>query len=221
MSTPTKPRSPRVRVKRMPARGAYDRASIDAVLDAALVAHVAVAVDGQPFCVPVLHARVDDHVYVHGSSASRLHRALATGAPACLTVTLIDGVVLARSIFNHSTNYRSAMLLGSFSLVDEKAEKLAALEAFSEKLLPGRWAEVREPTAKELKATTILGMAIDEASAKCRVGPPGDDGTEDAEQVDAWAGVVPIVTTYGEPIAAPGLRPGIPLSPSVAALARS
>jgi uncharacterized protein len=207
----------RVRVRRAPQKGRYDRGTIDAVLDAGLVAHVAFADGGQPCCIPMLYARVGDVVYVHGSTASRAMRALGTGAPACLTVTLVHGLVLARSAFEHSANYESVVLFGRFEDVPEPEARLAAYEAFTEKLLPGRWDEVRQPSRKELKATTILALPIDEASAKVRTGPPDDDGTEDAE-LDTWAGVVPIVSSYGAPEPSPGLRLGIPLSDSVARL---
>ena len=157
----------------------YDRASIDAVLDAALVCHLAFIDDGQPFAVPTLHARIGDVVYVHGSAASRALRILRAGAPVCLTVTLLDGLVLARSVFEHSINYRSVMILGSLREVDDPDDKLAALKAFTDKLVPGRWAEARQPTGQELAATSILALPITEASAKIRSGPPGDADTPD------------------------------------------
>jgi nitroimidazol reductase NimA-like FMN-containing flavoprotein (pyridoxamine 5'-phosphate oxidase superfamily) len=204
-------------VRRHPERGRYDRAEVDAVLDSQLVAHVALVEAGQPFCVPMLQARVGDDLYVHGSTASRTVRTLAAGAPACVTVTAIDGLVLARSAFQHSANYRSAMLLGSFRSITGERERLAAFEAFTNKIVPGRWNEVRGPSAQELKATTVLAMAIDEASAKIRTGPPTDDETPDAE-LETWAGVVPVVTSFGEPEASPGLTNGIALSNSVRAL---
>jgi nitroimidazol reductase NimA-like FMN-containing flavoprotein (pyridoxamine 5'-phosphate oxidase superfamily) len=158
-------------VRREAHRGRYDRTTIDAVLDAALVCHLAFVDGGQPFAVPTLHARVGDVVYVHGSSAGRALRALAAGAPACLTATVIDGLVLARSVFEHSVDYRSAVLLGRLHAVEEPAEKLAALEAFTEKLLPGRWAEARSPSRKELTATSILAMPIEEASGEGALRP--------------------------------------------------
>jgi uncharacterized protein len=204
-------------VRRHPERGRYDRAEVDAVLDSQLVAHVAFVEAGQPFCVPMLQARVGDDLYVHGSTASRTVRTLAAAAPACVTVTAIDGLVLARSAFQHSANYRSAMLLGSFRSITGERERLAAFEAFTNKIVPGRWNEVRRPSAQELKATTVLAMAIDEASAKIRTGPPTDDETPDAE-LETWAGVVPVVTSFGEPEASPGLTNGIALSNSVRAL---
>ncbi len=214
MTEPSKPVAPRSRVRREPKRAAYDRATIDAVLDRGLVAHVAFLDGGSPFCIPTLSARVGDCVYVHGSSASRMMRLLAGGAEACLTVTVLDGLVLARSAFEHSANYASAILLGRFAAVDDPDELMAAYEAFTEKLLPGRWSEVRPPDRRELKATLILGMPVDEATAKVRTGPPEDDDTPDA-QLDTWAGVLPIVTAFGEPEPSPGLRPGIPLAESV------
>jgi nitroimidazol reductase NimA-like FMN-containing flavoprotein (pyridoxamine 5'-phosphate oxidase superfamily) len=204
----------RIRVRRHPERGRYDRVALDAVLDATLVAHVAFVDAGQPYCVPMLHARVDDTLHVHGSSASRALRLLGAGVPACVTVTAIDGLVLARSAFEHSANYRSAMLLGAFAPVVVSDERLAALEAFTNKLVPGRWGEVRRPTERELKATAILGLQIDEAAVKIRTGPPSDDDSPDAAR-RTWAGVIPISAQFGKPEPSPGLRPGIPLAASV------
>src|SRR5436190_9169142 len=143
------PRSDRVRVRRQTDRGHYDRASVDAVLDAGLLAQVAFVDRGQPWCVPMLYARVGAEVYVHGSTGSRAMRLLAGGAPACLTVTLVDGLVLARSAFEHSANYRSVMVVGAFRLIDDHAARLAAFEAFTNRMLPGRWGEVRPPDRKE------------------------------------------------------------------------
>jgi len=205
--------SDRVRVRRQPKRGRYARADVEAVLDAGLVAHLAFVHDGQPYCIPTLYARAGDQVYVHGSSASRMLRALADGARACLTVTLLHGLVLARSVFEHSANYESAVVLGTLRAVEGDDERLAALEAFAEKLVPGRWDEVRGPSRKELKATAILALTLDEASVKTRTGPPSDDDSEDAE-LDVWAGVLPIDSGFGEPVASPGLRDGIALSES-------
>ena len=184
------------------------------MLDAGMVAHLGFVADGQPFVIPTLHARVDDEVYVHGSAASRTLRTLAGGFPACLTVTLLDGIVLARSVFEHSMNYRSVVVLGHATPVVEPDEKLAALEAFTEKLLPGRWNEARQPTAKELKATSVLRLPLDEASAKIREGGPEDGDTPDAE-LEVWAGHVPLVVTALEPVPDPSLRPGIPVPPGL------
>ncbi len=206
--------SPRTRVRRLPERGRYDREAIDSVLDAALVAHLGFVSEGQPLVIPTLHARLGDAVYVHGSAASRTLRTLTEGLPACLTVTLLDGIVFARSVFEHSMNYRSVVVLGTAARVDDPAEKLRALEAFTEKLLPGRWSEARPPTAKELKATAILRLPLDEASAKIRDGGPEDGDTPDAA-LDVWAGHVPLVVTALAPVPDPGLRPGIPLPPAL------
>jgi uncharacterized protein len=209
--------SERVRVRRQPKKARYDRDSIHGVLDRGLFCHLAFVHDGHPFCIPTLHARVGDEVLVHGSSASRTLRALAAGAEACLTVTVMRGLVLARSAFEHSANYDSVVLLGRFRLVEDEDERLAGFAAFTNKLIPGRWDEVRQPSGKELKATTILAMGIEEASVKTRSGPPDDDDSPDAA-IDTWAGVVPIVTAFGEPEPSPGLRPGIGLTPSVRGL---
>ena len=207
--------SPRTRVRRLPERGVYERAEIDAVLDAALVAHLGFVQEEQPFVIPTLQARVDDRVYVHGSAASRTLRALGSGIPACLTVTLLDGIVLARSVFEHSMNYRSVVVLGTATPVEAPEEKLVALEAFTEKLLPGRWAEARRPTQKELKATSVLRLPLDEASAKVRKGGPTDGDTPDAE-LDVWAGHLPLVVRALTPVPDPTLRTGIPVPPALA-----
>ena len=202
--------SPRTRVRRLPKRGVYDREQVEAVLDAGLVAHLGFEHDGQPYVIPTLHARVGDQVYVHGSAASRTLRELAAGIPACLTVTLVDGIVLARSVFEHSMNYRSVVVLGTAVAVTEPEEKLTALEAFTEKLLPGRWAEARSPNRTELKATSVLRLPLDEASAKIRTGGPDDGDTPDAE-LDVWAGHLPLVVRALDPVPDPALRPGIPV----------
>jgi len=193
----------------------YDRAQIDAILDEALVCHVGFVHDGQPFVIPTLHARVGDVVYVHGSSASRMLRMLAEGAPCALTATLLDGIVLARSAFHHSANYRSVTVLGRASLVQSDEERLRALEAFSEHLVPGRWAQVRAPNRKELKATQVLALALDEASAKVRRGPPVDDD-EDVGS-DVWAGEIPLQLQALQPRPDPQLAAGIALPREVSA----
>jgi len=197
-------------VRRIHERGRYDREAIDAVLDAAIVAHLGFVQDGQPFVIPTLHARVGDEVLVHGSSASRAFRTVGEGIPACLTVTLLDGIVLARSVFEHSVNYRSVVVLGRATLVDDPAEKLAALEALADRLLPGRWQDARQPSRKELKATAVLRMPLDEASAKIRDGGAEDGDTPDAA-LDVWAGQIPLVTRALAPVPDPDLRPGIPV----------
>ena len=196
MATPLK--TPRTKLRRLPQRGAHDRTTIDPILDEALISHVGFVHDGRPAVIPTLHARLGDEVLIHGSAASRMLRALATGVDLCLTATLIDGLVLARSAFHHSVNYRSVVLYGTARLLTEPDEKEAALEAFTERLLPGRWADVRWPTRKELKATTVLVLPIEGGSAKVRTGPPIDDEPDYA--LDVWAGVVPITLTRGEPV---------------------
>ena len=176
-------------MRREPQRGVYDRETIDAILDEALFCHLGFVVDGQPYVIPTLHARRGDLLYVHGSSASRMLRHAATGAPMCATVTLLDGLVLAKSVFNHSIDYRSVVVLGVARQV-EGEEKAEALRLFTEHVAPGRWDEARQPTATELKATAILSLPLDEASAKVRTGPPEDE-PEDAD-LPVWSGVVPI-----------------------------
>ena len=190
-------------MRREPQRGRYDRQTIDAILDEALVCHLGFLQEGQPYVIPTLFARVGDEVFVHGSSASRMLRTLAGGVDACLTVTLLDGLVLARSAFNHSVNYRSVVVLGR---AEQVADKEPALHAFMEKLLPGRWEETRPPTELELKATSILRMPLDEASAKVREGPPADD--EEDYDWPVWAGVIPLESGWGDPVDDPRLLPG-------------
>jgi nitroimidazol reductase NimA-like FMN-containing flavoprotein (pyridoxamine 5'-phosphate oxidase superfamily) len=185
----------RTRVKREPNRGRYDRETIDAILDEALISHVGFVDDGQPFVIPTLHARVGDVVYFHGSAASRMLRELDRGVPVCLTATLFDGLVLAKSVFNHSVNYRSVVLLGTATRVPDE-EKEAALRALTEQLTPGRWDEVRAPTAQELKATWILALPIDEASAKVRDGGPEEEPEDEALPI--WHGVVPVHLAAGQ-----------------------
>ena len=213
------PASERVRLRRRRERGRYDRAAIDAILDEALIAHLGVVdPDGQPLVLPVLHARREDVVYVHGSAASRTMRTRAGGAPACLTVSLLDGLVLARSAMHHSANYRSVVLLGRAASVLERAHKLAAFEAIVEHIVPGRWADVRPPSENELRATSVLVFPIEEGSAKIRSGPPVDD-VEDYT-LPAWAGVLPLLTQVGAPQPDPRLRAGIQAPPYVNAYRR-
>jgi len=200
-------KTPRTKLRRVPSRGAHDRETIDAILDEALICHLGIVVDGRPAVVPTLHARIGDDVYIHGSSASRMIRALAGGVEACLTVTLVDGLVLARSAFHHSINYRSVVLYGTAMPVTEPEAKERALEAFTEKLVPGRWADVRWPSPKELKGTAALALPIAEGSAKVRTGPPVDDDEDYA--LEAWAGVVPMRTQTLAPEPDPLLADGI------------
>ena len=207
--------SPRTRVRRMPARGDYERETIEAILDEGLIAHVGFAVEGEPYVIPTLHARVGERVYFHGSSASRTVRALAAGTQMCLTVTLLDGLVLARSAVHHSVNYRSVLVFGQATPIEDPSEKMGAIEAFTERLVPGRWQEARPPTAKELKAIQVLSLGLDEASAKLRTGGPVDD--EEDYALDTWAGVVPLRTVAGEPVPDARLAEGIAVSPAARA----
>jgi nitroimidazol reductase NimA-like FMN-containing flavoprotein (pyridoxamine 5'-phosphate oxidase superfamily) len=206
-STATLPVTARTRLRRLPERGVFDRAAIYRILDDAFVCHLAFVVDGQPFAIPTGYARLGDALYVHGSAASRMVRQLSSGLDVCCTVTLIDGLVLARSAFHHSVNYRSVVVLGTARLVEERAEKLAALRGFTDHVVPGRWAELRPITDQELKGTAVLALPIEEASAKVRTGPPKDD--EDDLSWPVWAGVVPLVTTPGDPSPDAHLRAGV------------
>jgi len=195
------------RVRRLADRGAYDRAAIDAVLDAGTLCTIAHVVDGRPVATPTFHWRVGDRVYWHGSVASRMLRTNAAGGEVCLTVTLFDGWVLARSAFNHTANYRSVLCFGRPEVVADAAEKARLLEAFTEQRFPGRWAMLRPMTRKELAATLVMSMPIDEASAKVRNGGADDPKKDLAWPV--WAGVVPVHEELGRPIPEPGLRPGL------------
>ena len=208
----TKPSSERVRLRRKRERGSYDRETIDAILDEALIAHLAIVMeDGQPLAIPTLHAREGDVVYCHGASAGRTMRTLAGGAQACLTVSLLDGLVLARSAMHHSANYRSAIILGRAREISAPDQKRAAFRAIVERIVPGRWDEVRPPSENELRATALVALSIEEASAKIRTGPPLDD--EEDYELGAWAGVIPLSLGIGTPQADPALRPGIELPP--------
>ena len=226
MSSPTL-RTDRTTLRRLPDRGSHDRAVIEAILDEALFCHLGFAAprtplsssaDGQPFVIPTIHARVESRIYVHGSAASRMLRTLGNGVPMCLTATLLDGLVLARSAFHHSMNYRSAVVLGIAQLVTDEDEKLQALRAIVEHVVPGRWSEVRPPTDKEMKATSVLRIPLDEASAKVRRGSPVDDPEDQALPV--WAGVVPVRATAGELIPEASLPPSVAPTPAVLSAAR-
>ncbi len=190
--------TPRTRLEREPQRAVYDRAAVNQILDEAFLCHVGFVVDGQPYVIPTSYGRDGDVLYIHGSAASRMLRNLDQGVPVCVTVTLLDGLVLARSVFNHSMNYRSVVILGSATTVEDPAEKLAALRALSEHILPHRWDDARQPNGKELKATSVLCLPINEFSAKVRVGPPVDD--EEDYAFPAWAGVIPLEMTIGAAI---------------------
>jgi len=201
--------STRTRVVREPQRAVYDREAVYRILDEAFICHVGFVVDGQPFVIPTSYGRSGDTLYIHGSAASRMLRNLDQGIPLCVTVTLLDGLVLARSIFNHSMNYRSVVILGAAKVVTNPEEKLAALRSLSEHILPGRWAESRQPNEKELKATFALRLPINEFSAKVRQGPPIDD--EEDYAFRTWAGVVPLSIVPGNPIPDDGCDPDIPV----------
>jgi len=209
--------SDRSTVKRLPERGAYDRETIDAILDEALICHLAFDTDNGPVAIPTIHARVGDVVYLHGSHASRMMRS-TVGAPVCVTATLVDGIVAARSAFHHSLNYRSAMVFGTPRLVTDPRERSVAFAAITNHVLPGRWDEARQPNVKEDKGTKLLAIDIEEASAKTRTGPPGDD--DDDMDLGIWAGVIPLSVTPGDPIPAPDLEDGVSVAPSVSRYAR-
>jgi nitroimidazol reductase NimA-like FMN-containing flavoprotein (pyridoxamine 5'-phosphate oxidase superfamily) len=197
MSTNLNP-TPRTRVVREPQRAVYDRDAVNQILDEAFLCHVGFVGDGQPYVIPTSYGRDGNVLYIHGSAASRMLRNLDQGVPVCITVTLLDGLVLARSVFNHSMNYRSVVILGTATLVDHPAEKLAALRVLTEHILPRRWDDSRPPNEKELKATSVLRIPIEEFSAKVRVGPPVDD--EEDYSFPTWAGVIPLETVAGPAI---------------------
>lgn len=191
-------RTEKNRVKRLPKRGAYDKDTIYRILDEALICHVGFADHDQPYVIPINFARVEDTIVLHGAKASRLLKHIEAGHPVCVEATIVDGLVLARSVFHHSVNYRSVVLFGSGRLVDEEHEKLAALQAITEHLIPGRWDEARLPNRKELNATSVVSIQIDEASAKVRVGPPVDDEAD--YSLPIWAGVLPLQELSQSPI---------------------
>ena len=198
----------RTRVRRRPQRGSYDRALIHAILDEGMVCHVGFAAGGQPVVLPMAYARLGERLYLHGALSNRMLRTLRDGAPVCLTVTLLDGLVLARSAFHQSLNYRSVVVRGTAVEVTDEAEKSAALEALTEHLAPGRLAAIRAPSPEEMRATTVLMLPVQEASAKVRSGPPIDD--EEDMNRPCWAGVVPLRLEPGEPVPDPQLPAGIP-----------
>lgn len=198
------PPTPRTEVRRIAERGVYDRAVINAILDEALICYVALNHNGRPAVVPTVHARLGDTLYIHGSPASRMLRQMKSGAEICVTTAIIDGLVVARTPFHNSMNYRSVIVYGSPRFVDDPEEKMAALAAITEHIIPGRWVDSRPPNDKELSSTLIMAVTLDEASAKVRVGGPKDE-PEDYD-LPFWAGVVPVAQVYGEPIVADDLR---------------
>lgn len=203
----------RTTVKRLPKRGEYERQAVYAILDEGFVCHVGFVVEGQPFVIPTGYGRAGDQLYIHGSQASRMLRTLRGGIEVCVTVTLVDGLVLARSAFHHSMNFRSVVVFGQARIIDDPSEKMEALRSFTEHVIPGRWAEVREPNESEMKATLVLALPLAEASAKVRTGPPIDD--EEDYELSVWAGVMPLKIAVEAPVNDPRLPPEIKPSASI------
>jgi nitroimidazol reductase NimA-like FMN-containing flavoprotein (pyridoxamine 5'-phosphate oxidase superfamily) len=198
-TTPSYPATNRTQVRRLPKRGVYDKAQVHAILDEGFICHIGFVVDGQPFVIPTAYARSGEQIYIHGSSASRMMRVgAAQEIDLCLTVTLVDGLVLARSAFHTSINYRSVVVLGKARLVTDATEKWQALRSFTNHVIEGRWEQAKQPNEQELKATSVLSLPLEEVSAKVRTGPPIDDDEDYALPV--WGGVVPVVQTLGEPV---------------------
>jgi hypothetical protein len=197
----------RNQIRRLPQRGYYQQALVEQILDQGLVCHVGFAVEGQPFVIPTAYGRVGDRLYIHGSPASRMLKSLQGGLEVCITVTLLDGLVLARSAFHHSMNYRSVVLFGTATVIQDAAQKLAALKAFTEHIVPGRWADVRPPSPPEIQGTLVLALPISEASAKVRTGPPLDDEAD--YDLPVWAGVIPLQLAAAAPIPDPRLSPEV------------
>jgi nitroimidazol reductase NimA-like FMN-containing flavoprotein (pyridoxamine 5'-phosphate oxidase superfamily) len=212
--TPTE----RTQVKRLPKRAKYDAETVHKILDEAFVCHVGFVVDSQPYVIPTNFGRVGDTLYIHGSAASRMLRTLTLGIPVCVTVTLVDGLVLARSAFHHSVNYRSVVILGTAKLVEDPTEKMEALRLFTEHVIKGRWDEIRWPNEQEMKGTTVLSVALEEVSAKVRVGGPVDD--EEDYSMSVWAGVLPLHTTTSAPIPDTRLKDGTPVPSYIANYSR-
>lgn len=202
------PTTERTRVGRIPKRAVYDRAQVHAILDEGFLCHVGFVADGHPYVIPTGYVRADEKIYIHGSAASRMLRTLDQGIDVCVTVTIVDGFVLARSVFHHSMNYRSVVMLGTARAVTARDEKLDALRSFTNHIVPARWQEARQPNDQELKATTVLMLRLEEVSAKVRTGPPLDEDEDYALPV--WAGVVPLSMRAGQPVADERMLPGIP-----------
>ena len=208
----------KTRLRRLPKRGSHEVETIYGILDEGFIAHVGFVANGQTYVIPTGYARCGDKLLIHGSSVSRMMRVLTEEIEVCITVTLIDGLVLARSAFHHSMNYRSVVVFGTAKIIDDENEKLEALRAFTEHIIPHRWAEVRPPTANELKATTVLALPLREASAKIRTGNPVDDEAD--YQMNIWAGVLPVATSFGNQIPDPQLNPDIKLPEYIATYRR-
>jgi uncharacterized protein len=209
----------RTRVVREPQRAVYDREIINQILDEAFICHVGFTVEGQPYVIPTGYGRSGDNLYIHGSAASRMLKQLSSAISVCLTVTLLDGLVLARSVFNHSMNYRSVVVIGKASLITDRDEKMAALHALSDHIAPGRWEQSRKPSEQEFKATSILKLPLTECSAKVRTGPPIDDEADIA--LDVWAGVIPLKLMSSDPLPDPHLRPDIAMPDNVRNFSRT
>ena len=214
MTTAENYQTPRTTVRRIPQRGVYDRDTVHQILDEGLICHAGFVFQRQPYVMPMAYVRRGEQVCLHGSQASRLMRAVASGVETCVTVTLLDGLVLARSAFHHSMNYRSVVILGTGAAVEEPAEKMAVLQALSEHIIPRRWADIRGPNEQELRQTLVIAIPIREASAKIRTGPPKDD--EEDYGLPIWAGVLPIQQTTGIPLPDPRLAAGLPVPEHVA-----
>src|SRR6266404_1612826 len=208
----------RTQVKRLPKRGAYDHETVLKILDEAFVCHVGFVADGQPFVIPTNYGRVGETLYLHVSAASRMLRTLSEGIPVCVTATLIDGLVLARSAFHHSVNYRSVVILGTARLVENPTEKMEALRLFTEHIMKGRWEQIRQPNEQELKGTTVLALPIEEVSAKVRTGAPVDDEAD--YDLPIWAGVLPLPVTAGAPVPDARLKAGIAVPDNVTRYSR-
>jgi uncharacterized protein len=209
----------RTRVVREPQRAVYDREIIYQILDEAFICHVGFTVEGQPYVIPTGYGRSGDNLYIHGSAASRMLKQLSSAISVCVTVTLLDGLVLARSVFNHSMNYRSVVVIGKASLITDHDEKMAALHALSDHIAPGRWEQSRKPSEQEFKATSILKLPLTECSAKVRTGPPIDDEADIA--LDVWAGVIPLKLMPSDPLPDPHLRPDIAMPDNVKNFSRT
>jgi nitroimidazol reductase NimA-like FMN-containing flavoprotein (pyridoxamine 5'-phosphate oxidase superfamily) len=203
----------RIKVKRVPNRGIYDINVINAILDANFLCHIGFIHHGHPVVIPTLYGRQKDRLYIHGATSSRMLKSLQENIEVSIAVTLVDGIVLARSAFHHSINYRSVVLFGTAQLIEKEEDKIKALGVISEQVIPGRWKEIRLPNRKELKATTVLYLTINEASAKIRSGPPVDEKND--YELDIWAGVLPVQVMAKEPVTDPQLKAGIPVSRSV------
>jgi len=209
----------KIKVNRIPERGFYDSETINKIIDEALYCHISFIQDGHPFIIPTIHARMNDHLVFHGAKASRLLKQISSGEEIAVSITILDGLVLARSVFHHSMNYRSVVIFGKGKLIENKIEKLNALEAITNHIIPGRWNDARKPNEKELNATSVVSLKIDEASAKIRSGPPKDE--EEDYDLPVWAGVIPFSKKFEQPKEDPKLKSGILLPDYIGKLINS